>query len=106
MEKELKSSVSVYECISSLFHCFGASHQFDRYYKDGHYDDCLRQREELSLCMKLQYAGPEESRAIFKRLLRDEKSPTEGVVWEQRPVGETASSPAATAQTTATTTLK
>lgn len=78
---EIAKQVSCTDCVNALLHCYGAWHQFDRYYKDGAFDDCSRQRNELVLCGKLKVAGPEEKREILRELVRKEGSPTEGVIW-------------------------
>ncbi len=44
----------------------GPAHQFDRYYKDGHLDDCAVQLAELRFCFKLKFAGPEESKVSVR----------------------------------------
>lgn len=76
------------DCVNAVFHCFGASHQSDRLYKDGRFDDCARQRHELSLCVQLRLAAPgEATRAVLAQLARGEASPTEGVVWQRREPG-------------------
>lgn len=87
-EAELRASVAVLDCVNAVFHCLGASHQFDRLYKDGRFDDCGRQRRELSLCVQLRFASPgEPTRAILAQLARTDVSPTEGVVWARRDGG-------------------
>ena len=92
-EAELRSSVSLLDCANAVFHCFGASHQFDRLYKDGHFDDCVRQRREVSLCLELRFAAAgEPTRAVLAQLARGDTSTTEGVVWQRR---ERADAPAA-----------
>lgn len=68
---EIAKQVSCTDCVNSLLHCYGAWHQFDRYYKDGAFDDCTRQRTELVLCAKLKFAGPEEKRVSPSELLHD-----------------------------------
>lgn len=85
MEKDIKASISVLDCFQSMFYCYGAAHQFDRYYKDGKFDGCERKREELSLCVKIQFAGPEETRQLAKQLLQPE-NPTEGKIWPVRSI--------------------
>lgn len=66
----------------------GPVYQFDRYYKDGQFYSCSRQYTELTQCLKLKAAGPEESKAILKQLVKKDTSPTEGKVWEARPKQE------------------
>lgn len=67
---EIAKQVSCTDCVNALLHCYGAWHQFDRYYKDGTFDDCTRQRNELVLCGKLKVAGPEEKRVSALLVLR------------------------------------
>jgi hypothetical protein len=59
---DITKEVSCLDCVNALFHCYGAWHQFDRYYKDSKFDDCVRQRNELQLCWKLKMSGPEEQK--------------------------------------------
>ena len=82
-----RPDVSCLDCVNSLFFCFGECtdgllsialqralyichvprsagpvHQFDRYYKDGHFDNCQKKFTELSFCFKLKAAGREEAK--------------------------------------------
>ena len=83
------ASVSCLDCLNSLFHCWGAAHQFDRLYKDGAFDGCARPQAELALCLRLKLSAGDAagSLAAARTLLRDSEpaSPTEGIVWQPRP---------------------
>ena len=45
----------------------GPFHQFDRYYKDGHFDDCKKKFADLSFCFKLKAAGREQTKVWWRR---------------------------------------
>jgi len=61
------AEISCVDCVNSLFHCYGAWHQFDRLYKDGRFDDCIKRREELSLCMKLKVSDDSEKKVRYAK---------------------------------------
>ncbi len=83
---EITKQISCVDAVNSLFHCYGAWHQFDRYYKDGKFDDCERQRQELIMCVRLKAGSHEDQKALLKQLVKDGTSPTEGVVWEPKDI--------------------
>lgn len=83
--RDIKADVSCVDCLNGLFFCFGPFHQFDRYYKDGHLDDCSAKFRDLRLCTKLKFADSEGTKALVRELISVRKSPTEGVVWQRRP---------------------
>jgi hypothetical protein len=80
--EDIVSSISCMDCVNALFHCYGVGHQFDRYYKTGTFSNCERQREELSLCVKLKFADPEDKARLLRQLVLSDKSPTDGTVWQ------------------------
>lgn len=53
----IAKEVSCIDCMNAIFHCYGASHQFDRYYKDGTFDTCERQQLDWKLCWRLKAAS-------------------------------------------------
>ena len=74
--------VSCVDALNALFACGGPAHQLDRYYKDGRLDGCGRQLGELQLCARIKAAGSDRELAeLVRGLLREEQSPTVGVVW-------------------------
>ena len=74
--------VSCVDALNALFACGGPAHQLDRYYKDARLDGCARQLAELQLCARIKAPGSErELRELVRGLLREEQSPTVGVVW-------------------------
>lgn len=85
--EDLTKEISCIDCLNGMFHCYGAWHQFDRYYKDGKFDDCERQKKELVMCVKLKAGSADDKKKLLRELLKDGKSPTEGVIWEPRKQG-------------------
>eukprot|EP01138_Halocafeteria_seosinensis_P003493 gb/GECG01003571.1/.p1 GENE.gb/GECG01003571.1/~~gb/GECG01003571.1/.p1 ORF type:complete len:112 (+),score=14.18 gb/GECG01003571.1/:1-336(+) len=82
--KEIKDSISCVDCFNALCYCMGPKHQFDQYWREGQFDMCRRPMREMKFCLKLKMASPQETKKLAKHLLKEDPSPTEGVIWEPR----------------------
>lgn len=81
-----RTLISCLDTTNALFYCGSPAHQLDRYWKDGALDSCMRQLDEVKLCVRLKFADAPTTRAILQRLLEAsaKPAPTMGVVWEPR----------------------
>jgi hypothetical protein len=74
------------DATNSLFWCASPGHQLDRYWKDGEVDACLNQLDELKMCVRLKFSGPEEASTIVRALVSAaaKPAPTMGKVWDPK----------------------
>ena len=84
--RDPRQFLSCLDATNSLFWCASPGHQLDRYWKDGEVDSCIRQLNELKVCMKLKFSTSNEAREIVRGLILESSKPasTMGTVWEPR----------------------
>ncbi|KAA0155854.1 hypothetical protein FNF27_00145 [Cafeteria roenbergensis] len=86
--EELRDSIKCTDCMNALAFCFSPRHQFDLYWRQGTFDTCAKQFEELRFCYSLKTADSAKAKEMLRKLAQKPPSPTEGSVWQARPLSD------------------